>query len=445
MLDSRRRRLCRTLFAALCLAPTTALVGGAVFLRSSAHRQTVQTQLSQALGLAVSIDRVEYPQPGAARATGVALADPETGVTLARCDRLEWRWTHDRWHVSGGAAQFDAARGPLLAETVDRLLRRPVAQLPPRLTVSLARAAWDYGDRQCTLRDVACGFDTGAKGVLGQVRCSTREDAGEPVQFKLARDRTSQPPVTRWELNCNRSPLPAWLLLAATADPLRLGADAEFAGYAWIGRAAGGWEGQLTGRCTGIDLAAAMRDGAVELTGPAELAVQTLKFRAGRAYRLEATLAAGPGSVSAALVESLARELRLQVNRQALREERGPLAYRELVADLSLDGRGLTIRGGCGRADSNVVIASDRGPLLGDSQQPAPVAALLRGLAPQADAWPPGETVEWLAQHLMPTSPGALASGGSDRDQAMATATDDPALVGQRPVDAGLPTAPERR
>lgn len=405
VLESTRRRWCRQWFVALCLAPTACLLVCAARLHSAGHRRAVEEQLERGLGLTVTVGAATHPRPGVTRLTNVAWADPETGATLGRADRLDCLRTGGGWDLQAAEVTLDAAQGTLLADTAQRALRRGRRDEAVKLQWRANRLHWIRGDHEFACCQAAGTWESSAAGATGKVQfVRADQSSGDAAQVRVMRDRTTSPPVTRWDLNCGSTPLPGWLLLVGTDNPLRLGDEAEFAGYLWASQASTGWEGQLTGRFHDVDLATLWGEETPRLSGPAELSVNLLRVQGGRIHRFDGAVSAGPGAIQFELVQSLAQELSLPVSRQAADHASGTIAYRELNGAILLDEQGLTLRGGCcGRADSGILVHLERGPLLGDTKRPVAVAALLRGLSPALDSWSTTPTVPWLAQHLAPT------------------------------------------
>lgn len=407
MLESTRRRWCRLVFLAIGVAPTASLLATAGYLRSATHRQAVEFQLQSAVGLAVSVGQVAHPLPGGVRLSDVAWSDAETGATLGRANRLDFFRKGVRWEVEGGDVVLDAAQGPLLAETLQRALRVPSRAQPSRISIRVRSLHWMRGEERFSCGQLTGSLEPNAGGTTGQVQFLRPGRPGDqPAQVRVVRDRSISPPATRWDVHCNGTPLPAWLLLAGADSPMRLGSQAEFNGYLWASRSATGWEGQLTGRLRGVDLTALLGEDVPRLTGSADLSINLLRVQQGRAHRLDGAISAGPGEIDPALALNLSRELGLPVGRRMQSETAEMVAFRELSAAVLLDDQGLTIRGGCGgRADSRVLLHAEDGPLVGETRGPVAVAALLKGLSPAPDAWQAGSTVHWLTQHLALSSP----------------------------------------
>lgn len=408
MLESVRIGWCRRLFMALGLAPTACLLASALYLRSPTHQRRVETQLSQATGLTVAAGAVTHPRPGATRLSDVAWSDPETRLTLGRCNQLEIERVSDAWRIQAADVLVDAAQGVLLAESLGHGLRFAPLASSSKVQWRVQKLTWVRGDEQFKCLDATGSVESSAGQVAAQAQF-VREDlpTSPPAQLRIVRDRQSNPPVTRWDLNCSQTPLPGWLVLAGTDEPLRLGGEASFAGYLWASPARSGWEGQLTGKWHAVDLASLLGEQQQRLSGSAEAAINLLRFHAGRVQHFDGVVSAGPGDMEPALVRNLAQELALPVNRQAHERAAGPIAYRQLHAAIMLDDQGLTLRGQCGRPDSNVLVMLDSGPLLGDSKRPAAVAALVRGMSSRSAPWPDSPSAQWLASHVTLSGPSA--------------------------------------
>ena len=93
MSHSARVFWCRTAFVLFCLVPTL-VVAGWLIRRSrpefiAAEKLEWQRELSQRVGLTVSIENLSYPNYYTARLDNVRLADAETGAVAAHVRSLE--------------------------------------------------------------------------------------------------------------------------------------------------------------------------------------------------------------------------------------------------------------------------------------------------------------------------------------------------------------------
>ena len=89
--DRTRRRICIGAFCALCIAPTLGVLAWAVAWRLPGHVRAEAERIGRRLGVEVALDDVEHLRPGAVRLVGLTLVDPESGKTIASCDRLDAR------------------------------------------------------------------------------------------------------------------------------------------------------------------------------------------------------------------------------------------------------------------------------------------------------------------------------------------------------------------
>lgn len=92
-------KLMRTSFLLLCLLPTAAIVGWAVWEQSSFRTLAWEQTLRPSLGLIARIDRVSHPKPGQTRFEGVQLIDPETRQRVASTSYIEVTETPRGWRL----------------------------------------------------------------------------------------------------------------------------------------------------------------------------------------------------------------------------------------------------------------------------------------------------------------------------------------------------------
>ena len=120
-----RIRRTRLVFVALGLAPTAALVAWAVHLRGEVHRAAVERRWQEAIGLPLTVERVEYPRPGVIRTHGCVL--PAAGDRAAvELPLVEVESSADEDRVRIGRLGWDLGTAALAVDLARRWLDDPV-------------------------------------------------------------------------------------------------------------------------------------------------------------------------------------------------------------------------------------------------------------------------------------------------------------------------------
>ena len=391
MHQSTRRRVCRTVFLAGCVAPTLLILGAAAFYATPGHRAECEARLSARLGLTVRCGRVSYPRPGTTLLSGVEFSDPETGGTVATARLIESARRDGRLLVVVSQPTVRRERLDLLCRVLhDRVLCGAGgvagADLPIQLLMGEVTLDGSGGDE--TFSEVRCDVGAQRDGAQAAVRFRTVADdrSGPAPQLRLSRDRTAVPPATRLELHTGNTPLPCSLAAAWVPALDRLGDTATMRGSLWVERTADGHRGEAAGRIVGIDLDRLIgRDFARTLTGTADVTFQRAVLEQGRIVEAAGSIAAGPGVAERSLLLAASDSMRLP-KATWLAERADPLVrYAQLSAAFRIDARGLALAGQCDGPLSGVVVAGDSGPLLGQPDaDTVPVVALVRALVPES-------------------------------------------------------------
>jgi hypothetical protein len=225
-------------------------------------------------------------------------------------------------------------------------------------------------------------------------------DPSAPVRIGIARDRRTQPPSTRFDLDTGSTALPCWLLAAGLPSLDGLGSDCRYSGALWASLLPTGWEGGLKGRFSRLDLDRLVTDRFPhKLSGLAEVAIRQAEFHQGRLAMLDGSINAGPGVVSRSLVDDAAQFLRL-----AAATDPGmvvpELPYQTLAASFLLDHRGLELHGLCQPEGSRVILTGPYRWIVGEPDvQPQPLAGLLQTLIPVQHIRVPAGA-DWLFNRL---------------------------------------------
>jgi hypothetical protein len=409
--DATRRRICVAAFLTFGLLPTL-VVGGWCWSRHTwGSLQAEAEQLSRQLGLNVKLGGLKHLRPGVVLYEQFAAADPETGRPIFRCRLLEIA----RQSPTGSKANrrptllLTAKQPEVEAASLDRLwqcVQRPLEGFCGPLEADVQLAADDLTlraeERSQTLTEV-----TGALESLPN-RTHARLDfrlvgvgASQPAHIGVIRNRQVSPPASGFELNTGDGALPCSLLAMGLDELKPLGGRCRFRGMIWANETPDGWQGEVAGQLVDVDLGGLVSNHFPhKLSGTGEVTIQSARFRHGRLEQGSAQVVAGPGRIDHSLLTAATDRLGLTPAAEPLPE--GDLVeYQQLAFSATLDAQGLVLHGRCDTAERGVLLSDGHRRLLGESQQPTPVVALVRTLVPQSAVQvPASRETDWLLRHL---------------------------------------------
>ena len=407
--DGTRRSITLAAFFVLALLPTVVVLAYGVAWRLPQHTQAEAERLSDRMGMKVSLRAIRHLRPGLVRYEGLELLNPETGRSVLRCGTLQAGWeaiVDGQGHqqsalvLSATDPEFDTAQVDQLWRLADRLfLGRADGPLEVRLTCGDLQLR--QGENRQTLGQPELTVTTDSVGTQAELRFRLPGgDSPAPVRFRVARDRRTQPPLTRFDLDTGAAAIPCWLLAMGLPSFDGLGAESRFSGALWAALPPQGWEGGLQGRFHRLDLDRLVSDRFPhKLSGPAEVTIRQAEFHQGRLAKLDGSINAGPGVVSRSLIDDSAQFLRL-----AAATDPGmvvpELPYQQLAASFQLDRRGLQIHGLCPPDGSRVILTGPYRWIVGEPEvQPQPLAGLLQTLIPVQHIRVPAGA-DWLFERL---------------------------------------------
>ncbi len=407
--DRTRRRIALAALVVLALLPTVIVLAYGVAWRLPQHVQAEAERLGDRIGMKVSMRAIRHLRPGLVRYEGLELLNPETGRPVLRCGTLQAGWDQiadDQGRqqaallLSAADAEIDTAQAEQLWRLADRLfLGRADGPLEVRLVCGDLHL--QLGENRQTLLQPELAVTTDSAGTRAELRF--RLPGGEsaaPLRLRVARDRRTQPPLTRFNLNTGPSAMPCWLLATGLPSLEGLGAESRFSGLLWAALPPQGWEGGLKGRFSRLDLDRLVSDRFPhKLSGLAEVTIRQAEFHQGRLAKLDGSINAGPGVVSRSLVDDSAQFLRC-----VAATDPGmvvpELPYQLLAASFLLDHRGLQLHGLCEPEGSKVILTGPYRWIVSEPDvQPQPLAGLLQALIPVQHIRVPAGA-DWLFDRL---------------------------------------------
>lgn len=391
--DRTRRSLCSLMWLLLGVVPTILVAAWCIGRNTSWGVQSTAEGLSHELGLRVTLGGLAYVQPGATRYENFQLANPENGQAVFRCRTLDVTWTsaadaqgqnHPWLMLSATSPEVNTEGLDELVRTLHHLMQSRTSLQEPRVRLSLGTVALRSPEGSQTLNDVAGQVETTPGGIQSQVSFRL---AGltmtEPARIGLLRNRQTSPPSVRFDFSTGGVPLPCSLLTAVVPELGRAGPASRFQGWLWASRMPDGWQGELAGQISQIDLDGLVSDwSSHKLSGTAQMSVQVARFRRGRLEEIAGLLSSGPGVISRSLMATAVE--RLGLTRGGEPSTAGDLVpYDQMAVAFLLNRQGLRVQGGCPTGGVGSILVDRYSRLLCDpAVQPVPTAALVQTLAP---------------------------------------------------------------
>lgn len=389
--DRFRCQLCRIAFLLLGVLPLVAVGGWCAWWHSGAPARLAADELAVRLGLTVSLRGLTHPRPGVVEYEGLQLIDPETGRALLRCRSVEVS-SNRLWPTSAADSPDLVVRAEKpelesrgleeLGRLVQQALQGRLGPREPRWSFSAAEVHLVAGGTTQTLVEVQATMSAPAGGVQAELSFRVPKlNMPEPARIRLGRNRQISPPAAGFDLSTGGAKLPCALLALGLPEFERAGANSRFSGYVSANQNLGGWQGEMVGEWSNLDLGELLGDKCPhKLTGPAQVYLQSVRFRDGRLEEAVGAISAGPGIVSRSLLNAAVE--RLTLTRGAEPNTPGEFVpYEQLAAAFLLNSKGLQLQGRCSGIGPGSILVDRYCRLLGDpAMQPKPVTALLQML-----------------------------------------------------------------
>jgi hypothetical protein len=399
------------LFLLVGVLPMAVIGGWCLWRHSEAFLRQVEQDLGHRLGLQVSIRDLTYPRPGAMVYQSLQLIDPETGRALFRCRRMDVQATClpsgdgcPELSITVEKPELESRGLEELGHLVQQAMQGRLGVRDPHWSFSTDEVHLVAGGTTQTLVNVQGSMNAITGGVQAELTFRVPKlSMPEPARIRLGRNRQIAPPAAGFELSTGGAKLPCSLLALGLPDFQRAGANSRFSGYVWANQNLGGWQGEMVGEWSSLDLGELLGDASPhKLTGPAQMYLQAVRFRDGRLEQAEGTINAGPGIVSRSLITSA-------VDRLALTRGGEPntpgefVPYEQLAAAFVLNSKGLQVQGRCAGVGPGSILVDRYCRLLGDPvMQPKPVSALLQMLVSAGDEQVPASRQSERLLRLLP-------------------------------------------
>lgn len=310
--SAARVRLARIAFLLLGLAPAAGLATWAVHRRSDAHRAALERRWQEAVGLPLSVGRVEHPRPGVVRGCDCVLPATEDRPSI-QLPRIEVESSADEDRIRIDRFACDTAAAAALA-TLARTWLADDVRFRRTCIVEVADFSWsgaaspaDALPAPAVPLRVEC-----VAGPVGRalrvVRRGTSEDELRIVR-QPAPEAGGEAAIQAVTITATVSePIPLAVLAVAAGAGLEAATAsgaATVSGTLEATRGDQGWAGQARGSIAGIDLAAAATAVGGRATGSAAVEVTRLTWSGGRVTDALFECAAGAGSLDGRLFDRI--------------------------------------------------------------------------------------------------------------------------------------------
>lgn len=415
MHERTRRYVCRLLFVACALLPTTIVAGWCAYRQSSwyaAHQRSVwEATLFQWTGMQATIVNVRRTPEATTLLESVKFVDPDSQIDVASFRVVEIATLPQG--IVARLSQPEIGKGQFL-RLWDLLHERILKGQSPPLPVQIMTAELTlHADQQSqTFTEVHCTLqprETGLQAVIDFKLAGLSMPA--PARVVIDRNRQTAPPTTRWEV-FSQTPIPCSPFADYLPGLAGLGDGSLYRGSVWMTQDRAGWTGSLQGDFLNVDLDRVLDGFPHKLSGLANIFIQRAEFRHGRVDEFDGVLQAGGGVVARSLLESLVVHLPIRTMRE-LDQSIPLLPYRELCLAFRMDADGLRLAGKCQSSQADVVLTDEFGSLLVNTNSaPISAVAMVRALSPTSDWQVPMTSETNMLVRVLPL-PTTTSSGTS--------------------------------
>ncbi|MBX3414403.1 MAG: hypothetical protein KF708_17070 [Pirellulales bacterium] len=419
--EATRRGLFRLAFVLLAVIPTAGLASWTAVRHMPGYVDAFEATIAERTGLDTSLKAIDHLRPGEMRLVQLELRDPETGLLIARAERVTLTQTADLIALDLEDAKLESGGLANAWHALDRRLRRQGGNLPHgQLRITASSLTTHAAEQPLVLHAVEAHLDSSAVETKLELTFSTNDaNDADKVTLHVDRDRRTNPPTFRFELIAEEDPLPC-----ALAEPLWsaapwFGPQAEFRGRVKsVEGTNADWITTIRGRFSKVDVRNAIEAHFPHsMRGSAEVLLEEASLENERLVAARGTITAGPGHIALSLIDSSWRSLRLLFGGQTTEEGKiiglpELIHYDSLACHFDVDGTGIHLT-----PLPNAPLLKDKEgrdagyPLLTDGPLPLlaipiqyqrqPVTVLVKALVPPtADKLPADDRAAWLLRAL---------------------------------------------
>ena len=406
--EHSRRRFCRWAFVALCLAPTSAVLGVGIARRWPSVPAAYAEAASRELGLRTSIGSVAYPRPGLVVYHDVDIYEGLDSQPLVRCPVLEMAEIGSGVALRAPQIELRAQDPTRLGQFVEQHLTERLTQTEGPVRILADQLTWHSGSRSQTFSELNGQFGATTQGAEATLAFRLAGDeTSEPASLRIVMrrptlDSTSRERTLGVTLQTGGVALPCDTLFPTLDCAAWLGTRATLRGVVWANLVNGRWQGEISGQLAQIELESLVSQHFPHtLGGTAQVQLERAIFDGPRLVEAAGSVTSMGGTISRSLVQAGRGQLHFDTTaphppREAI------IRYQRLAFDFMIDQHGLKLSGRCPGPARGTLLADDEHALWTQPAiQPQPVAALLRTLAPGNEILvPAAESSELLMRHL---------------------------------------------
>lgn len=354
MHERTSRAVARLLFVFCCAVPASFTLMLILATWTPWYHDHCLSALEQKLALHTEmifeIEDFERPTPTSLRLFGVRVLNPETGDEVAIARQVEWD-EKEGW--AGVLLRQPKVQSSQIQEAWtlfhEKFMRGPVDSLGEvRLIAKELTVESSTGSR--TIERINAIVRPVEESVEMRVDCCLANggQTEESFALKIVRDRSGALPLTRWELDSNKTHLPCTVVADFVPGVRLLGPEATFHGRAvwWNTRA--GLSMDLGGAVFAqVDLSRMTESMPHRMTGQATLKSRHLRVVDDKLQALEGELVARKGRLDATLLPVLQEHFGFRIEPVVLASPGRDVLYDLVGLSVSLSGEVMSLEGTC--------------------------------------------------------------------------------------------------
>jgi hypothetical protein len=416
--ETTRRRVCRTAFVALCVAPTLATAGWIASHYAPGADARIGRRFSELLGALVEVHEWRQPKPSTVRSAAAAVKEHDAeAAELLTLSGLESRFSGSRRLHLIKQATVDCDRLGALASVAERwlaALRGGSEEIRVERLAVVRRTGSQAGvaDRELALSDVQAAIERGPKGELS-LRASGRLPGGEgqtPLILRASAKSAGDGSTIVVTIDGQSAALPAWAI-ASVAPGFSAFGEAGFTGVVQWTLGEREPSGLVRGRLEPVELASLLPAGGPHaLDGLAMIEITEMSWRGARIERLSGSLRAENAHMSRSLIDAMVQNFRCPrlIAGAARVDEAELVALDALAIRFQIDGEGLTFWGDCRDErlpEGSMAASGGQAVLVQPPYRNWNPGVLIQTLAAPAAAWLPAtrEALEMARRLPLPT------------------------------------------
>lgn len=239
-----------------------------------------ECRLSENLGVAVTLDAIEFPTPNQFRTYGLVCANPETGREILRVAQANVEIDRNGWSVDLFAPRLNGAELQNAMTFVDNgFVRRP-QKIASLLKLSLPELIIEDGGNELRLQKVEVGLKPSDTASLLKVAFAIEgQRHNAPATFRIDRNHVDE--STRWQIDTHELQIPCNVMSERFPSIRHLGHLAQFQGRIDWTQTKENWEAQIDGTVYDVDMGKASLPLQHPLNGFGKLKIKTASILGG--------------------------------------------------------------------------------------------------------------------------------------------------------------------